>query len=215
MTALGWLALAAMWAVLRSGHPAATARHRDPRACKAGPEARPAVGWLVSRLPKDRVADRPPEARSAAFVLDLLASALTAGAPPELALEGVLAAVRQHGTDSLRRAVDPLGRVGRLLQLGSEPAAAWATLHSVPGYGPVADCGRRCATSGARLASGLAVVAVELRARHQAEALARAERVGVWSLLPLGLCFLPAFVCLGVVPVLLGVAGQVLPALAP
>jgi hypothetical protein len=156
------------------------------------------------------VADRPPDARSAALALDLLVSALTAGAPPELAVEGVVAAVRQHGTDSLRRAVDPLDRVGRLLQLGSDPAAAWATLHSVPGYSPVADCGRRCAASGARLASGLAAVAVELRARHQADALARAERVGVWSLLPLGLCFLPAFVCLGVVPVLLGVAGQVL-----
>jgi hypothetical protein len=41
--------------------------------------------------------------------------------------------------------------------------------------------------------------------------LARAERVGVWSLLPLGCCFLPAFVCLGVVPMILGVAGKVLP----
>jgi pilus assembly protein TadC len=39
---------------------------------------------------------------------------------------------------------------------------------------------------------------------------ARAERVGVWTLLPLGCCFLPAFVCLGVLPVVLGVAGQVL-----
>jgi pilus assembly protein TadC len=39
--------------------------------------------------------------------------------------------------------------------------------------------------------------------------LSKAERVGVWSLLPLGLCFLPAFVCLGVVPVILGVAGEV------
>jgi type II secretion system (T2SS) protein F len=214
MTALSWLALA-MWAGLQSSRPAATARHRDPRGRRPRPRAQPAVGWLVSRLPRGRVADGPAEARSAAFVLDLLASALTAGAPPELAIEGVVAAVRQHGTDNLRRAVDPLSRVGRLLQLGSEPVAAWATLHSVPGYAPVADCGRRCATSGARLASGLAVVAAELRARHQAEALARAQRVGVWSLLPLGLCFLPAFVCLGVVPVLLGMAGQMLPALAP
>jgi pilus assembly protein TadC len=31
----------------------------------------------------------------------------------------------------------------------------------------------------------------------------------VWSLLPLGLCFLPAFACLGVLPVILGVAGEV------
>jgi pilus assembly protein TadC len=167
------------------------------------------TGWLVSRLVRAKAASRPPEVRSVAFVVDLLAGVLAAGSPPELAIERVAAAITEHGTASLRHAVEPLSRVGRLLQLGSEPAAAWAALHPVPGYGPVADSGRRCAASGARLAHTLATVAEDLRARHQAEALARAERVGVWSLLPLGLCFLPAFVCLGVLPVILGVAGQV------
>ena len=167
------------------------------------------TGWLVSRLVRAKAASRPPEVRSVAFVVDLLAGVLAAGSPPELAIERVAAAITEHGTASLRHAVEPLSRVGRLLQLGSEPAAAWAALHPVPGYGPVADSGRRCAASGARLAHTLAAVAEDLRARHQAEALARAERVGVWSLLPLGLCFLPAFVCLGVLPVILGVAGQV------
>jgi pilus assembly protein TadC len=165
--------------------------------------------WLVSRLLGAQAATRPPEARAVAFVADLLAGVLAAGSPPELAIERVAAAISEHGTASLRHAVEPVSRVGRLLQLGSEPAAAWASLQPVPGYGPVADSGRRCAASGARLADSLAAVAEDLRARHQAEALARAERVGVWSLLPLGLCFLPAFVCLGVLPVILGVAGQV------
>jgi len=167
------------------------------------------AAWLVLQLPRVKAGVRPPEPRSVAFVVDLLAGALAAGLPPELAIEGIAAAVTEHGSDTLRRAVEPLGRVGRLLQLGSEPAAAWATLYPVPGYAPVADSGRRCATSGARLASALAGVADDLRARRQTEALARAERVGVWSLLPLGLCFLPAFVCLGVIPVILGVAGEV------
>jgi pilus assembly protein TadC len=167
------------------------------------------TGWLVSRLIRAKAGSGPPDARSVAFVVDLVAGVLVAGSPPELAIERVAAAVTEHGTGSLRHAVEPLSRVGRLLQLGSEPAAAWASLQGIPGYEPVADSGRRCAASGARLASTLAAVAEDLRARHQAEALARAERVGVWSLLPLGLCFLPAFVCLGVLPVILGVAGQV------
>jgi hypothetical protein len=167
------------------------------------------AGWLVARLPPAKATAGPPEPRSVAFVVDLLAAVLAAGSPPELAIERVAAAVTEHGSNSVRHAVEPLARVGRLLQLGSEPAAAWASLHPVPGYGPVADGGRRCAASGARLASALAAVADDLRARHQAEALARAERVGVWTLLPLGLCFLPAFVCLGVLPVILGVAGEV------
>ena len=173
------------------------------------------VGWLTSRLARTKAVDRPPEARSVAFVVDLLAGVLEAGSPPELAIERVTAAVTEHGGASLRHAVAPLSRVGRLLQLGSDPAVAWTALQPVPGYGPVADSGRRCAASGARLAQALAAVATEVRAGRRAEALARAERVGVWSLLPLGLCFLPAFVCLGVLPVILGVAGEVVGGLPP
>ncbi|MFE3028477.1 type II secretion system F family protein, partial [Nocardia tengchongensis] len=41
-------------------------------------------------------------------------------------------------------------------------------------------------------------------------AAARAERAGVLIGGPLGLCFLPAFLCLGIVPVVLGLAGRVL-----
>jgi len=176
-------------------------------AALAGPVA--AVGWLVtSRLPAT-TADRPPESRAVAFVVDLLAGALAAGSPPDVAIDRVASAVTAHGSAALRHAVEPLGRVGRLLRLGSEPGAAWAELRAVPGYRTVAESGRRCADSGARLAQALATVAVELRAAHHAEALSKAERVGVWSLLPLGLCFLPAFVCLGVLPVILGVAGEV------
>ncbi|MDQ3055153.1 MAG: type II secretion system protein F, partial [Actinomycetota bacterium] len=37
----------------------------------------------------------------------------------------------------------------------------------------------------------------------------RAQRAGVALMAPLGLCFLPAFVCLGVVPVVVGIASRV------
>ena len=48
--------------------------------------------------------------------------------------------------------------------------------------------------------------------RHDAAhtAAAAAERAGVLIAGPLGLCFLPAFVCLGIAPVVAGLAGQVL-----
>jgi hypothetical protein len=42
--------------------------------------------------------------------------------------------------------------------------------------------------------------AAGLRGELRAVALARAARAGVLGMAPLGLCFLPAFVCLGVVP---------------
>jgi pilus assembly protein TadC len=148
--------------------------------------------------------------RSVAFALDLVSAMLASGAPPEVAMSTVAAAADRCGLVALADATAPLRRVGRLLELGAEPEAAWADLAAIGGYGAVAAAGTRCASSGARLAGALAAVAVDVRQRRHAAALGRAQRVGVWALLPLGLCFLPAFICLGVVPVVTGVAGQVL-----
>ena len=41
-------------------------------------------------------------------------------------------------------------------------------------------------------------------------AAASAERAGVLISGPLGLCFLPAFICLGIIPVVVGLASRVL-----
>lgn len=167
------------------------------------------AGLLVRRLTRLEQ-HRQVEPRAVAFVLELLAAALATGAPVDAAIAGLAGAVDEQGAPALRQAAQPVGRVGRLLRLGAEPTAAWSGLDSVPGMWQVAAAGRRCAHSGARLAAMLVDVAADLRAQHRAKAVARAERTGVWALLPLGCCFLPAFVCLGVLPVMLGVAGQVL-----
>lgn len=151
-----------------------------------------------------------PQPRPVAFLLDLLAAGLASGAPPELAIEAVAAAVGGSQDVALRVAVEPLRLVGRLLRLGSDPVTAWSVLDGYPELQPVAAAGRRCANSGARLAVMLSDTAGDLRARHRDAAVAGAHRLGVWALLPLGCCFLPAFICIGVVPVVLGVAGQVL-----
>jgi hypothetical protein len=59
------------------------------------------------------------------------------------------------------------------------------------------------------LAGAVADLAADLRARAADEAEARAQRAAVLVAGPLALCFLPAFLCLGVVPVVLGLAGRV------
>lgn len=154
---------------------------------------------------------RPTLDRQAmAFLLDLLAAVLRTGAPTDQAIEAVTASVREHGGQPLRTTMEPLGVVGRLLRLGTEPQQAWSVLDQLPELAPVAAAGRRCAHSGARLAGALAETAERLRSQHSQLALLRAQRAGVWALLPLGCCFLPAFVCIGIIPVVLGVAGQVL-----
>jgi Flp pilus assembly protein TadB len=142
---------------------------------------------------------RTDGSRATALVLDLAAAALRSGQPVATAIE--LAA--PAGPPPIAR---PLDEVAQLLRLGAEPGDAWS---GVPRDGPLGELGQvavRSATSGLRLATAFERLAAELRARATATATARAHRAGVSALGPLAACFLPAFVCLGIVPVVIGVA---------
>ena len=113
----------------------------------------------------------------------------------------------------LRRAAD-------LLALGADPAVAWTLSIDSPSVALDAQAdaqidallrlARRSASSGAALARGVAGMADQCRHDAAHTAAAAAERAGVLIAGPLGLCFLPAFVCLGIAPVVAGLAGQVL-----
>ena len=163
--------------------------------------AAPASAVAVTRLYR-----RPPRTRaspSLALALDLVAVALTAGQPLSAAL--VLAAPAAGAPADAQ-----LARVGALLRLGADPDEAWRTTADDPVLEPVAAAARRSAASGIRLAAAFEQLATELRAQLRTAATARAERAGVLAAAPLGLCFLPSFVCLGIVPVVVGIAGGVL-----
>jgi Flp pilus assembly protein TadB len=91
------------------------------------------------------------------------------------------------------------------LALGADPDTAWDTPESSPVH-KLALAARRSARSGAGLAEVATRVASEVRAHAADQAAARGQRAGVLITGPLGLCFLPAFVALGVVPVVVGLA---------
>jgi pilus assembly protein TadC len=95
-----------------------------------------------------------------------------------------------------------------MLALGTDPAAAWAAPDET------VDTQRKALLRLARLSasSGAALAELAAQSRHDAAdaATATAERASVLIAGPLGLCFLPAFVCLGIVPVVAGLAGRVL-----
>jgi hypothetical protein len=74
----------------------------------------------------------------------------------------------------------------------------------------VAEAARRSAESGAALSRSLTRCADDLRAQGRDHLQARLQRSAVWLVLPLGLCFLPAFLLAGLVPVVLAVLGEVL-----
>lgn len=161
----------------------------------------------------DRVLRRvePPHARryrlrAAAdlpLAADLMAAALRAGAPVDRASAAV--------SDALG---GPLGerllRVARSLRLGAEPSEAWRHLSGVPGADRLVGAAIRSAASGAALAGALTRLADDLRADRAMAIESTARRAGVLIVLPLGLCFLPAFILAGLVPVIVAVLGDVL-----
>ena len=162
-----------------------------------------ALVWLTRRASRAQdEANRRAEA-DLPFGADLLAAALRAGAPPE-------AAVRTVGTALGGPLGERLVLVGRALRLGTPAAPAWADLGSGPGAVRLARAAARTEHSGTALAGALNRVADDLRAARLIAAEGAAHRAGVLIVLPLGLCFLPAFVLAGLVPVIVAVLGDVL-----
>jgi hypothetical protein len=161
----------------------------------------PGAALAVTRL-ASRTGRSPPDA-SLALALDLAAAMLRAGQPITAAL-GAAAPVTSTAAPGLLRAAG-------LLRLGAPAADAWAESAADPVLAPVARLACRSADSGIRLAAGFEQLAADVRAQLRSAARSRAHRAGIWAIAPLGLCFLPAFVCLGIVPVMIGIAGIALP----
>ncbi|MFI7434512.1 type II secretion system F family protein [Micromonospora haikouensis] len=155
---------------------------------------------IEPRVARER---RLREAADLPLAADLLASAMRAGAPVD---RSVLAVAEALGGPL----GDRLGRVGRTLLLGGGSGEAWAHLAAVPGAERLAGAALRSSSSGAALAGALTRLADDLRADRSTAAEASARRAGVLIVLPLGLCFLPAFILAGLVPVIVAVLGDVL-----
>jgi pilus assembly protein TadC len=164
--------------------------------------------WLARQPSAAERAERLRFAAELPFAVDLVAAALRAGATPDTATRLVAQAV--GGPVGTR-----LELVERALRAGSPPGDAWAQLGDSEAARRIVRAARRSGYSGAALAGSLIRVADDLRAEVVAATEARARTAGVLVVLPLGLCFLPAFVLIGLVPVIVGVVGGVLTALMP
>jgi len=147
--------------------------------------------------------DAPTDPMRLAGAWDLLAACLRAGLPVATATRSV--AEQLPGADG-----GVLATVADLLAIGADPAQAWEPAMAVASTAPLARAARRTARSGAAMADAVAGLATELRAAAADGAEERAQRAGVLITGPLGLCFLPAFFCLGVLPVVIGLAGQLI-----
>ncbi len=170
-----------------------------------GVAAAAALG-VASQFVLGRLSSAAGERRRAELVAglpqacDLIRVCLAAGLPLRAAVE-VLAGVLPGTLGGL------LAELATKVRLGADEAAAWSELGGVEPA--LAELGRelgRTVRSGESPNLTLAALAATARADALAAAEVAARRVGVRSVLPLMVCFLPSFLLLGVVPVVGGVA---------
>jgi len=171
-----------------------------------GPTAvRRRAGIAPRRVARSAGARSRPDPLALAASLDVLAVCLTAGMPVSAAAAATAPTATPGLAAILRRAAD-------MLALGADPATAWSVSpgdvdkHSES----LLRMARRSAASGVAFADGVTELASSVRHEVADAARAAAERAAVLIAGPLGLCYLPAFVCLGIVPVVAGLAGEVL-----
>lgn len=154
--------------------------------------------WLTGRI-------EPPAARrrrerltaSVPHVVDLMAACLAVGLSPAAAVEQIAAAVEPPVRDEL------IAHAARL-RLGVDPVTVWREMARHPQLGGLGRSVSRAVESGASVAEAMQRLADDLRRRSRAEVERRARGVGVKAAVPLGVCLLPAFVLVGVVPLVAG-----------
>jgi pilus assembly protein TadC len=157
------------------------------------------VYWGLGRLETNGAAGRRSQlVADLPAALDLLSACVVAGMPLRTATAAVAAAV--GGVLG-----DRLGTVVSHAAAGFGDSDAWAALGSDEVIGPVARDLARAADAGTSVAGMLARHAESARAAAQAAAIARAKAVGVRTIVPVSVCYLPAFFLVGVVPVIAGI----------
>lgn len=155
-----------------------------------------------SAAAQESSASTPPEQeedglRDTAMMLELVASMLDAGAGIGRALE----LIAKCASPPIRHSLRP---VVAALALGADWETAWRTpTKHAPEVVRLKDALAFAALTGAPSASILYAQAARERREQFRAAEKRAAALGVKLVVPLGLCSLPAFICLGIVPVLI------------
>lgn len=127
-----------------------------------------------------------------ALVLELLAAQLRAGLAPLAALGALAEALNSR----------PLHAVCQRLQMGSGWGSAWSG--SAAGtFGELRDALAPAYTGGAPSTALLLSLADAHRLSERRAAERAAGKLSVALVVPLGLCSLPAFICLGIVPIII------------
>lgn len=154
------------------------------------------VSWICGRW-LSRQDRRGTDPLRLAAGWDLLAAGMRAGLPAAV----IVHAVAEEFTGRTAKA---LREVAALHNWGADPVSAWEPALNHPDTAELARAARRSAAAGSGIAETAADLATDARVRVSQLVRTRAERAAVWVSAPLALCFLPGFLCLGVLPVVVG-----------
>lgn len=165
-----------------------------------------AGAWVVLARsePGARRREREAAARELPHFVDLFACALRAGASPQAALAAVVTAC--PGPTASRLA----GALARL-RMGVDPVLVWGGLADDDVLAALGRTLVRAETSGSSVADAVERLADELERSSLAAVEDRARAVGVKAAVPLGLCLLPAFLLIGIVPTVAGLLSTLTP----
>lgn len=156
------------------------------------------VWALITRVEPPGVRlEREAARRDLVPIIELMAAGLAAGAPPGTALD--IACVSLPGA-----AADRLRIVRAQLALGADPEGSWSGAIADEILAPLARTMARAEQTGAPIAGAISRLGVDLAEQNRAGVEERARAVGVKAAVPLGVCLLPAFLLLGIVPVAAG-----------
>lgn len=133
-----------------------------------------------------------PPGVDTALMLELLAAQLRAGLSPLSALTALAEALNSG----------QLRAICCRLQMGATWEAAWAGT-ATGSWGPLRDALAPAYTAGSPSAPLLRALADAQRLSERRAAERAAGKLSVALVVPLGLCSLPAFICLGIVPILI------------
>ncbi len=139
----------------------------------------------------------------APLTVDLVTACLASGAGVE---DSVRAAARAVGEP----VAAVLARATAALDLGADPVSVWREVAEIAELSAFARARARSAETGAPLAALLRRVADEARAAQRSRVETRVRTASVRLTAPLGAALLPAFVLLGVVPVVASWVGVLL-----
>jgi len=151
----------------------------------------------VSAEPVARRREREQVRSDLPVLVLLLATTLRAGATPAAGVRRACAAL--PGV-----AAERLAGVSDRLALGIDPGTVWEQLAREPELATLGRTMARAQRSGAPVVATVERLADELLAAGRAELEDRARAVGVKAAVPLGVCLLPSFLLLGIVPMVVG-----------